>query len=172
MPYRFFKLDYVQAFLISAFSALAAYMNSTFTFLCALLLAFLFNILAGFRADEVKLEIKRIFPPIIFKNFQGNKFKDSLFELFLIVGITYFLKGIADLMKYQNQSGYIVQFLTAIAIYYYFRNALKNLHKVYPKNQFISMLYYLVAFKFRQLIGANLADIVDKGEKTDNIKLD
>ena len=158
------KFDYIQAFFITFFSAVFAYFDSTFTFLCALLAAFLFNIFAGFRADEVKIKIKRIFPPIFLKNFQGNKLKDSLFELFLITFIIYFLKMIADLMKYQEQSSYVVQFLTAIAIYYYFRNALKNLKLVYPKNRFIAMLYHLISFKFRQLIGSEIADIVEENE--------
>ena len=158
------RFDYIQALFITITSAVFAYFDNTFTFLCALLAAFLLNIFAGFRADEVKVKIKRIFPPIILKNFQGNKFKDSLLELFLITFIIYFLKMIADLMKYEEQSAYVVQFLTAIAIYYYFRNALKNLKTVYPKNRFIAMLYHLISFKFRQLMGAEIADIVEENE--------
>lgn len=160
-----FRFDYLQTISILVVSAISAYFDSTITFLCALLLAFSFNILAGFRADEVKLTIQRIFPPLFLKNFQGNKFKDSLMELFLITSVTYLLKGVADLMKYQNQSAYLVQFLTAIAIYYYFRNALKNLKTVYPKNKFIAVLYFLLAFKFRQLVGGEVADIIDANEK-------
>lgn len=158
------KFDYIQALSITALAAVAAYFDSTITFLAALLLAFVFNIFAGFRADEVKLTIQRIFPPIFLKNFQGNKFKDSLMELLIITFVTYLLKSIADLMKYQNQSAYLVQFLTAIAIYYYFRNGLKNLKTVYPKNRFIAVVYFLLAFKFRQLVGGEIADIVDENE--------
>lgn len=158
--------DYIQALCISAATAFCAYMDSTATFAIALLAAFLFNIFAGFRADEVRIKLQRIFPPIIFCNFQGNKFKDSLAELGLILFITYFLKMLADLMKYQEHSAYVVQLLTAIAIYYYFRNGLKNLNKVYPNNRFIGMLFYLTAFKFRQIFGAEISDIVDANEKT------
>ena len=71
-------------------------------------------------------------------------------------------------MKYQEQSVYVVQFLTAIAIYYYFRNAIKNLKLVYPKNRFIAMLYHLISFKFRQLIGSEIADIVEENETDKN----
>ena len=74
----------VQGTLIGVATSVAAYFDSTFSFVCALILAFLFNILAGFKADEVKINIKRIFPPDIFDNFNGNKLKDSLMELFLI----------------------------------------------------------------------------------------
>jgi len=158
------KIDFLQVALITATSAIAAYLDSTITFLAALIIAFSFNILAGFRADEVKLTIQRIFPPIFLKNFQGNKFKDSLMELLLITFVIYLLKIIADLMKYQSQSTYVVQFLAAIAIYYYFRNGLKNLKDVYPKNRFIAVVYHLISFKFRQLVGSDVADIVDAEE--------
>jgi len=85
-------------------------------------------------------------------------------ELFLIMSITYLLKVIADLMKYRDQSPYVVQLLIAIAIYYYFRNGLKNLQKVYPKNRFIAVVYHLISFKFRQLVGSDVADIIDQNE--------
>jgi hypothetical protein len=158
------KFDYLQALSIAIAAAIAAYFDSTITFLAALLVAFTFNILAGFRADEVHIKIQRFFPPIFLKNFQGNKLKDSLIELLLITSISYLLKIIADLMKYQSQSAYVVQFLIAIAIYYYFRNGLNNLKTVYPKNRFISVVYHLISFKFRQLVGADVADIIDHEE--------
>jgi len=164
------KFDYLQALSITVVTAVTAYFDSTITFLAALLIAFVFNIFAGFRADEVHLKIQRIFPPIFLKNFQGNKFKDSLMELMLITFVTYLLKIIVDLMKYENQSTYLVQFLNAIAIYYYLRNALKNLKTVYPKNRFIAVVYFLLAFKFRQLIGGEIADIVDENENKEVLK--
>ena len=155
----------VQGALIGAATAIAAYFDSTFSFVCALILAFLFNILAGFKADEVKINIKRIFPPDFFDNFNGNKLKDSLMELFLISAITFLLKGLIDLMQKQDLSTYAVQFLISIAIYYYFRNGLRNLVKVYPKVKFIRLVYYLIAFKLKEIIGSDLSDIVEKAEK-------
>lgn len=167
MPY---KLDHLQAIGIVIFSAIAAYFDSTLSFLCALVLAFAFNILAGFRADEVKIVIRRIFPPIYFENFQGNKLKDSLMELFLITGVTYILKALADLMKYETSGYYIVQFLIAVAVYYYLRNGLLNLKNVYASNKWLAMLYYILAFKFRALIGDDMADIIDKEERRKNTR--
>ena len=155
----------VQGTLIGAATAIAAYFDSTFSFVCALILAFLFNILAGFKADEVRVHIKRIFPPDLFDNFNGNKLKDSLMELFLISSITFLLKGIIDLMQRQDFSTYAVQFLISIAIYYYFRNGLRNLVKVYPKVKFLRLVYYLIAFKLKEIIGSDLSDIVEKAEK-------
>lgn len=164
------KFDYLQALSIAAVTAISAYFDSTITFLASLLIAFVFNILAGFRSDEVKIAIRRIFPPIFLKNFQGNKFKDSLLELVLITFVTYLFKIIIDLNKYQNQSTYVVQLFMAIAVYYYLRNALKNLKTVYPKNRFIAVVYYLLAFKFRQLVGGEIADIIDENENKEVIK--
>lgn len=156
------KIDYLQALAITAFSAVAAYFDSTITFLVALVVSFAFNILAGFRADEVHIVLQRIYPPIILKNFQGNKLKDSLVELVLITTVVYLLKLLADLMKYNSQSAYIVQFLIFIAIYHYLRKGLGNLKNSYPKIKFISVVYYLLSFKFREMFGNEVADIMDQ----------
>ena len=162
----------VQGAMVFIFTSCAAFLDSTFSYLIALLLGFSFNILAGFRADEVKLTLHRLFPPIfVFKNFKGNKFKDSLFELFLITSITYLLKGFIDLMDYDDKSVYVVQWLFAVAIYVYFRNGLRNLRSVYPHVKFIRILYALVSFKFREFFGDEIADIVKKEEEKEDGKL-
>lgn len=154
----------IQAACISVFAVIAGYFDSTITYLFALLISFLFNIIAGMRADEVKIRIERIYPPKVLENYRGNKLKDSLMELFLISLITYILKVLIDLLKYENVSGYVVQVLMAIAIYYYVRNALRNLSSVYSKNKWLSAVYHLIAFKFRNIVGGDIADIVDKEE--------
>lgn len=162
------RYDYfIKATCISILTGVSAFFDSTLSFLIALMLGFAFNIIAGFRADEVKIKIIRLIPPKFLHNFQGNKFKDSLMELFLITAVTYFLKGLIDLMKYEDKSVYVVQFLIAIACYVYLRNGLRNLNRVYPKVKFIAILYFLVAFEFRKLVGADIADHIDKIEKED-----
>lgn len=157
--------NYLQALCISVVTGIAAFFDSTYSFLVALIIGFAFNILAGFRADEVKFKLVRLIPPKVLHNFQGNKFKDSLMEFFLITAITYMLKLIIDLNKFQSKSTYVVQFLLAIACYFYFRNGLRNLHQAYPRNKFISLVYFLLAFEFRKLVGADVADELDKIEK-------
>ncbi|HEY6915154.1 MAG TPA: hypothetical protein VI413_10800 [Paludibacter sp.] len=157
--------DFFRALCISALTGVAAFFDSTFSFLFALFIGFAFNIIAGFRADEVKFKLVRLIPPKFLHNFQGNKFKDSLMELFLIMTVTYVLKGIIDLNKYEAKSSYVVQFLIAIACYFYLRNGLRNFHKVYPRNKFISVVYFLLAFEFRKLVGSDVADELDKIEK-------
>ena len=164
------KIDFIQASLIAITSALAAYFDSTITYLAALIVAFSFNILAGFRADEVHIVLQRIYPPIILKNFQGNKLKDSLVELLLITTVVYLLKLLADLMKYNSQSAYIVQFLIFIAIYHYLRKGLGNLKDSYPKIKFITVVYYLLSFKFREMFGKEVADIMDSEEGKEAVK--
>ena len=163
---RFYNV--AQGVMVFIFTSCAAFMDSTFSYLIALLLGFTFNILAGFRADEVKIKLHRIFPPIVaFEKFNGNKFKDSLLELFLITSITYLLKGFIDLMDYDDKSVYVVQWLFAVAIYVYFRNGLRNLKDVYPHIKFIRILYAIISFKFRELFGDKVADIVNEEEKRD-----
>ena len=163
---RFYNV--AQGAMVFIFTSCAAFMDSTFSYLIALLLGFTFNILAGFRADEVKIKLHRIFPPIVaFEKFNGNKFKDSLLELFLITSITYLLKEVIDLMDYDTKSVYVVQWLFAVAIYVYFRNGLRNLHEAYKKVVFIRIVYAVLAFKFREIFGDKVADIVKEEEKED-----
>ena len=129
-----------------------AYFGTTSTFIYAVMLSFTFNILAGFRADEVKFKMWRLI------NFEGNKFKDSLKDVLLILSITYILKGLMDLMKHNDKSVFAVQILLAVAVYYYFRNGLRNLSKAYPKNVWLRVVYYIVSFQFKEL----LPDVVKK----------
>lgn len=145
MPQRLCFLNTLQPFLISVTSMVCAYFESTTGFMLALLLGFVFNIIAGFRADEVKFVMWRLC------NFQGNKFKDSLIELTLIVVVTYFLKLIADLMNHSDKGVYIVECLVWVALYTYIRNGLRNLSKAYPKNRWIRFVSALVSFHFNEI---------------------
>lgn len=157
--------DTLQGAVAACFTAIMAYFDSTSSFMIALMLAFTFNILAGMRADNVRLKIERIYPPKLFQNFNGNKFKDSLFELLLIIIIIYGLKGIADLMGLEDTTTYVVKYLTWIALYVYIRNALRNLSRVYPKNKFIKIAYIVIAFKFREFFSDELKVEIDKIER-------
>jgi hypothetical protein len=144
---------------------LGAYFETTATFFIALFLAFLFNILAGFRADEVKFRFTWTIPPFIAHNFKKPKLSTSLSELLQILSLIILIKVMADLMDYGEHSKMIVQALSLIAVYWYLRNGLRNMQKAYPKNRFIAMLYYLLAFKYRQFFGDDMADIVETFEE-------
>lgn len=156
------KIPYLkdlQAPLMGVVSIVAAYFDSTFTFMIALFAAFAFNILAGLRADEVKFTMWRLL------NFDGHKFKDSLKELLLIVVITYFLKGVMDLMQHNEKSVYAVQILTWIALYYYIRNSLRNLSQAYPKSSWIKVVYHLFSFQFGKMMPESVNEAIEKAEK-------
>lgn len=152
----------IQAPLMGLFGIIAAYFDSTFTFMIALFAAFIFNILAGLRADEVKFTMWRL------ANFDGNKFKDSLKEFLLIVVITYFLKGIMDLMQHNEKSVYAVQILVWIALYYYVRNSLRNLSKAYPKVKWIVVVYHLFSFQFGKIMPESVNKVIEKTEQDEN----
>ena len=156
--------DLIGKFFSGIFVVVAGFINPTETYLMALVLAFGFNIVAGLRADEVKIKLQRIIPPIYLKNFNGNKLKDSLFELLIITVVTYLLKGLVELMQLNGGSAYVVQVLVAFAIYYYFTNGLKNLQKAYPKSRWLRLLYHLITFKFKEFFGGDIANIMDKVE--------
>lgn len=156
--------DY-NAFFVAMMATIVAYFDTTYTFLLALLFGFIFNILAGLRADEVRPVIMTRFPYIAWFNYSGHKLKDSLMELFLITSITYLLKLMIDLFKYNDKSVYAVQILLAVAVYYYFTNGLKNLTKVYPKNKWLHFLYYLISFQFRKMVPAVVWEAMDEADK-------
>ena len=139
-------------------SLIAAYFDSTATFIIALLVAFLFNILAGLRADQVKFTMWRLV------NFDGHKLKDSLNELLLIVIVTYLLKGLMDLMHLNEKSVYAVQILIWIALYYYVRNSLRNLSVAYPKVKWIIVIYHLFSFQFGKLMPDSVNKAIEKAE--------
>lgn len=147
--------------LVFGVAAVAAYFDTTITFVYALLLGFAFNILAGLRADEVRLVMVR-FPFFGLMNFKGSKFKDSLSELTIIFLVTYLLKAIVDLMHFDDKSAYAVQTLISVAVYYYFTNGLRNLRSAYPQNRWIRFLYYFISFKFRELMPGAVTEAVDK----------
>lgn len=138
-------IEKIKVFLVTVISMLCAYFESTQSFMIALLLGFFFNILAGFKADDVKFKMWRLC------NFSGHKFKDSLIELLLIILITYFLKSMVDLMHQEDKSAYIVECLVWIAIYNYVRNGLRNLSKGYPNNRWIRFVSNLLMFNFKAL---------------------
>lgn len=154
----------IQAPFMGLASIVTAYFDSTFTFITALFVAFWFNILAGLRADEVKFKMWRLI------NFDGHKFKDSLKELLLIVVITYFLKGIMDLMQHNEKSVYAVQILTWIALYYYIRNSLRNLSLAYPKSNWIKVVYHLFSFQFTQMMPDSVNKAIEKTDNKDEVK--
>lgn len=153
---------------VTCFTAILGFVNPTETYLLALVLAFGFNIFAGLRADEVKIKLQRIIPPVFVTNFNGNKLKDSLFELLAITAITYLLKLLVELMQLEGGSAYVVQVLVAFAIYYYVTNGLRNLLKVYPKWRWARLLYHLITFKFKEFFGSDVSNIMDKVE--DDVK--
>lgn len=153
----------LQAPMMGLVSIIAAYFDSTFTFMIALFGAFIANILAGFKADDVKFTMWRLV------NFQGNKFKDSLTELFLIVAVTYFIKAMMDLMKHDEKSVYAVQILVWIALYYYIRNSLRNLSKAYPKVAWIRVVYYLFSFQFGKMMPDTVNKAIEKANQNETI---
>ena len=146
------------------FVIVTGFINPTETYLMALVIAFGFNILAGLRADEVKIKLQRIIPPIFVTNFNGNKLKDSLFELLIITVVTYLLKLLVELMQLEGGSAYVVQVLMAFAIYYYITNGLRNFQKAYPHWKWLRFVYHLITFKFKEFFGSDVSNIMDKVE--------
>lgn len=156
-------MERAKDFIVFALAAIAAYFDTTITFVYALLLGFSFNILAGLRADRVYFKMIR-FPFFSLINFRGSKFKDSLVELAVILFVTYLLKAVVDLMHFDDKSAYAVQILIAIAVYYYLSNGLRNLRQAYPNNKWISAVHYIVSLKFRKIAPKEVVQAIDVAE--------
>lgn len=156
---KFPWLSNIQTPLIGIFSMVAAYFDSTITFIYALMSAFVFNILAGMRADDVSL--KKL------GNFSLPKFKDSLIELMVICSVTYLLKGIMDLMNLDEKSTYAVQILIWVALYFYFRNGVRNLSKAYPRILWLRVLYHLISFQFTKAMPESVKEAINKVTEED-----
>ncbi len=157
-------LEFLGKFFSGIFVIVMGFINPTGSYLMALVIAFGFNIFAGLRADEVKIKLQRIIPPVFVTHFNGSKLKDSLSELLIITVVTYLLKLLVELMQLEGGSAYVVQVLVAFAIYYYFINGLRNLQKAYPKSKWLRLLYHLITFKFKEFFGSDVSNIMDKVE--------
>ena len=71
--------ELLKKFFSGIFVIVMGFIDPTGSYLMALVIAFGFNILAGLRADEVKIKLQRVIPPVFVTNFNVNKLKDSLF---------------------------------------------------------------------------------------------
>jgi len=151
--------------LVALFSMLCAYFESTLGFMLALFISFLFNIIAGLRADEVHFKMWRLY------NFSGHKFKDSLMELFLIVVTIYFLKLLAELMNQGDKAIYIVECLVWVALYNYIRNGLRNLSHAYPRNRWIRFVSNLISFHFVEIAPESIKKAWEKSKDKDEIMI-
>lgn len=158
-------VDYIKAFIYSFGLVLSAYFDTTITFIYALLISFFMNILAGFRADEVKVKLTRIIPPkLMLPNFQANKFKTALFELTLMFVIIYILKLLVELLHYADYSVYVTQMLMAVAVYFYVRNTTRNLRKVYNSKFFI-FLDIVIGLKIKEVLPDVFEKAINEVEK-------
>lgn len=133
---------------VTSISCIAAYFDSTKTFILALMIAFAVNIYAGMLADDVSIKRR--------KNFKKKKFADSLKELFYITGTTYFIKALMDLMHFNERSVYTVQILICLALYFYVRNSFRNLKKANPESLWIRTVYHLISFQFAKAMPENV----------------
>lgn len=144
--------------LVGPIGIILGYFENTTSFFIALLVGFLFNIIAGFRADQVHFKMWRLC------NFSGNKLKDSLMELLIIVIVTSLLKLLADLMHQADKSSLIVQGLIWVAIYYYVCNGLRNLVIAYPRIRWLRFVYIALTLQFAEMAPKSIKDAWQKSK--------
>ncbi len=165
--YRAELFNSIQIFCVVVFNAICAYFQTTSSFMLALFLAFFFNVLAGMKADNVSIKQGRLC------NFSGCKFKDCLIELLLVIVITYFLKGIADIMDFSEdtniESIYVVKVLVCIALWRYVANGLRNLSLAYPRNVWVRFVFYLLSFKISEFMPKSIRSAWSKANESNEI---
>jgi hypothetical protein len=162
-----YLIELFRKFCVVVATFCAAFFYNTTGFLIALLLTFGMHIVAGMGADKVKLKWRWGVPPAYLKNFEVPKITVALLDLFIIVSLTYLLKGIVDLNNYVSGSPYMVQLFFAIASYGYFLKGIDNLIKRYPKHAFLRIIRALITLKFKDLVGEDTHKIIEKEMQTD-----
>ena len=161
---RFLEPSQIQQIVVTALSAILAWLSPTEGFLLALVIAFGFNIFCGMRADGVSV--------VRCKNFSFSKFSNALMELLLYTVIIYVMYGIMIGCHDNSQALFVIKMFTYIFCYVYICNAFKNLIKAYPKNIAFRVIYYVLRFEFTKALPSywkpileRLNDEIDKHEK-------
>lgn len=118
-------------------SAVLAYFQPIYSVLIVIMAIlgsnFIFGLLSGIIADK--------------ENFDNKKAFYCFFEGMVLFGLIAFIYFIGEKMETES----IVQCISVITyalIWFYGVNILKNLKKLFPTNQFISFLYYVLSIEF------------------------
>jgi len=144
----------MQQIVVTAISAILAWLSPTEGFLLALVIAFGFNIFCGMRADGVSVTRCR--------NFSFSKFSNALMELLLYTVIIYVMYGIMIGCHDNSQALFVIKMFTYIFCYVYICNAFKNLIKAYPKNISFRVIYYILRFEFAKALPSYWKPILER----------
>ena len=131
-------IENFKAFLFALLIPLLAFFEPINNLILAVAVLYLINIITGV-IEDVR---NKSAPP----NFR--KFIFSMAELLVYMLFMLTVFGIAKLLEDGDGGKYVAKVITYIAIYFYGQNIIKNMRKIWPRNQFLQLMEYLLNVKF------------------------
>ena len=151
--------EQLRLMLVSAISPILAFLTPTSGFITALVFMFGFNFICGMRADGVNLSVNGV------RRFTMLKFISAVQELILyILVITVIFSSVAK-MGDHDAAVLSAKTITYVFMYVYLSNGFKNLCISYPDNKSFRLIYHIIRFEFKRLMGERAAKIVEEHEE-------
>lgn len=151
--------EQLRLMLVSAISPILAFLTPTSGFITALVFMFVFNIICGMRADGVSVSVRGI------QRFTIFKFISALQEFLLYMMIIVVLFSAVTKMGDKDAAIMCAKTITYVFMYVYLCNGFRNLCMTYPKNKGFKLIYHIIRFEFKRLMGEHAAKIIEEQEE-------
>lgn len=151
--------EQLRLMLVSAISPILAFLTPTSGFITALVFMFVFNIICGMRADGVSVSVRGI------QRFTIFKFISALQEFLLYMMIIVVLFSAVTNMGDKDAAIMCAKTITYVFMYVYLCNGFRNLCTTYPKNKGFKLIYHIIRFEFKRLMGEHAAKIIEEQEE-------
>nr|UVX46607.1 MAG: holin family protein [Bacteriophage sp.] len=151
--------EQLRLMLVSAISPILAFLTPTSGFITALVFMFVFNIICGMRADGVSVSVRGI------QRFTIFKFISALQEFLLYMMIIVVLFSAVTKMGDKDAAIMCAKTITYVFMYVYLCNGFRNLCTTYPKNKGFKLIYHIIRFEFKRLMGEHAAKIIEEQEE-------
>lgn len=148
--------EQLRLMLVSAISPILAFLTPTSGFITALVFMFVFNIICGMRADGVSVSVRGI------QRFTIFKFISALQEFLLYMMIIVVLFSAVTKMGDKDAAIMCAKTITYVFMYVYLCNGFRNLCTTYPKNKGFKLIYHIIRFEFKRLMGEHAAKIIEE----------
>lgn len=151
--------EQIRLLIVSTCSPILAFLTPTSGFITALVFMFAFNIICGMRADGVSVSIKGAHRFSIFKFVSA--LQEFLLYIIIIVVIFSAVTNVGD----KDAAIMCAKTITYVFMYVYLCNGFRNLCITYPKNKGFKLIYYIIRFEFKRLMGEHASKIIEEQEE-------
>lgn len=151
--------EQIRLLMVSTCSPILAFLTPTSGFLTALVFMFVFNIICGMRADGVSVSIKGA------QRFTIFKFVSALQEFLLYIMIIVVIFSAVTKMGDKDAAIMCAKTITYVFMYVYLCNGFRNLCMTYPNNKGFKLIYHIIRFEFKRLMGEHASKIIEEQEK-------